>query len=337
MVLSSPNLFAIRCDLLLENSENQLAIKNQHFWKTKFDFFQKAPNLEDLNIDYKDPNWIDLQFPNNPDITAYANLYVKNITLSLSVFADYFESSKFENFTTFINILRQQNKLAIVGKNSTEPYGGFFLDSDWKAGVDVLLNMAHKIGEEPGATRDELIELERQSLEDQAGILRTFGISIDLIDLLRNSFGNEPINKIETSIKINNIPKKAFPKNNIGKPGMGIIHEYPNPKYLTTYLNQMFVYLKKIRGCTNCSRLEIIGHLVDYYYTGINAHLFSRVNQSLLMTQVNYILRRIGINGVKHSSLPPFSMKLDIAAITMSHEDFRVFLINEIINQNDPD
>lgn len=145
--------------------------------------------------------------------------------------------------------------------------------------------------------------------------------------------GNEfERNEFCIKLKCYLIYENGFTINEFGD--YGTTHIYPKPIYLIQYLSRMHTIFLKIRNCTNCSKMQIIEMLSDYYHTGINAHLFKRVNQSILMSQINYVILRIGLSGITHLSGPPLSIKLDYAAITLNPEEFKNFFIREVIEQN---
>jgi hypothetical protein len=56
--------------------------------------------------------------------------------------------------------------------------------------------------------------------------------------------------------------------------------------------------------------------LADYYHTMINGHLFVRVNNSLVMTEVNSFLKWMGLEEIEHGHL-------DLFAFNLGYRDFR--------------
>lgn len=318
------------------SDNNQSVIKNP-FWTQKFNFFNKTPpSFKQLGIEATNPQWERLQFPDTPDKNEYAKLYVKNITESLQIFAKGFEENEITQLESFTSILQTQNKIAVVGSHSDQPYGGYFLGSDWTAGVDVLIKMAWKIGE-PIPDRDELILDEKNTLYKNAGFFRKYGIGIELSDFLYGpDIQKREIIKtmIEPIIQIPTLPLNALPQNRF-ESNYNWMHEYPEVEYFDQYLKRMHNIILQIKTCEGCSRLQIIDLLADYYHTGINAHFFNRVNHSLLMSQVNYILKRIGLQGMIHASLPPLKLRIDGAAIIMSSTKFKEFFESEVIAQHE--
>lgn len=73
---------------------------------------------------------------------------------------------------------------------------------------------------------------------------------------------------------------------------------------------------------------DFFAHLADYYQVLIAAHPFVRVNQSLFMNQLNYFL---SINGYT----PIYHGQIDFWAMVLPRKEFRRFLFNEVIDQQE--
>ena len=96
-------------------------------------------------------------------------------------------------------------------------------------------------------------------------------------------------------IQIDEIPPDARSSGTRVRRGFGIMH--PDGKYIPLYFSKMDECLSLIRYLS--SEIERRGYkdknlllqaLATYFHLGIQAHAFVRINQSLLMAQVNYIL-----------------------------------------------
>ena len=96
-------------------------------------------------------------------------------------------------------------------------------------------------------------------------------------------------------IQIDEIPPDARSSGTRVRRGFGIMH--PDGKYIPLYFSKMDECLSLIRYLS--SEIEMRGYkdrnsllqvLATYFHLGIHAHAFVRINQSLLMAQVNYIL-----------------------------------------------
>lgn len=101
-------------------------------------------------------------------------------------------------------------------------------------------------------------------------------------------------------IAIKNLSNKYWPQNT--RDGH---HYYPHHHMLKHYftsagktlyqISQNIRYNKRINGTR-----KLIG---TYYHTMVNARPFGNVNNSLLMVQVNYLLKRTGHEGLLHGDL----------------------------------
>jgi len=137
--------------------------------------------------------------------------------------------------------------------------------------------------------------------------------------------------EIAEKAKAKNIdPKLVMPKN--FNSHETIQHKYPRFYYQELYLDRMSDLMKEIencllRSCPGKSNREILNTIADYYQTGINAHLFLRVNNSLLMNQVNYLLRYMDLKGISHEAL-------DYLALYKVPGDFREAFIRAVERRN---
>lgn len=98
----------------------------------------------------------------------------------------------------------------------------------------------------------------------------------------------------------------AFPHNTLAPYGI-VLHYYPRstPEVQRLYLDRMSFVMTHIENCLlrpvpNTPLRNVLALLAEYYHVGINAHLFQRANNSLLMGHVNYFLRYLGLNGIRH-------------------------------------
>ena len=107
--------------------------------------------------------------------------------------------------------------------------------------------------------------------------------------------------------------------------GVGVSHVIPDPGNLKHHIQKGGELLGKVRKLIqeSAEKEEILPHISDYYYTMIRALPFRRVNHSLFMNQVNYLLRNIGLHHMRHGDL-------DYLAYTLSKNQFRECFIDAV-------
>lgn len=108
-------------------------------------------------------------------------------------------------------------------------------------------------------------------------------------------------------IEIDGIPQKAWSGAKRTKQGFDIIH--PDGKHIPLYFQKMsecidFLRLPHSKSGENGMALRALG---TYFHLGIHSHAFVRINQSLLWSQVNYIL-------MLNSYVPVHHGHVDLAA-----------------------
>ncbi len=287
------------------------------FWTSPVSPYSEGEERTLSEISMQSEKWRSLQL-NNPKqkIESYTTIFLENVTTATrNVFARDFENGKVaENLK---ETLREEHALLTNGEKGR--YTGFFDGSPGKndkGSMEVLsgkFRTPESISNRLALDIDRLLTIPRSSWTNREQILRDI--------------------KADPTIEIPGIPEEGLPKNNIAKnfPSERM-HIYPGAKYIPAYLDRMQELMKKIRGCESCSRHELVSYIADYYHTGVNAHLFLRANQSLLMSQINYMLLRIGLSGV-----PPLRVggqKLDTMALLMGSERFKKYFIEEVLEHS---
>lgn len=279
--------------------------KSEPFWGDSSNLFATHPSSAELGIDPENPDWRKLQFTDpGQQVDEYARLYVKNVTSSIiEKFAPAFESGRI--ITDFRAILREEHRVLIMGDDPARPYRGWFKGA--RQNAETIAGMA-------GQFRSE------------DGYLPRFAL------WLPGVFGKKSarLRPPDPVIKIEGIPEEALPTNDVLK----LEHQFPDARYLGYYLDRMGLLMSQIRSCDSCSRLQLIEKLADYYHVAINSHAFPRVNQSLFMSQVNYILRRAGIKGLRHASPGPAGERLDALALVLGGDEFRRYFVHQVLNDN---
>lgn len=119
-------------------------------------------------------------------------------------------------------------------------------------------------------------------------------------------------------IQIDQIPAEAWSSGIRVRKGFDIV--YPDGKYIPLFFSKMEEWLSLIKRLSHQIELERYQHrdmllpaLATYYQLGIHAHAFVRINQSLLMAQVNYILMLNHFRPVYHGYLDAAASFLDTA------------------------
>ena len=102
-------------------------------------------------------------------------------------------------------------------------------------------------------------------------------------------------------------------------------HKYPNAKHLKLYVKRMEDLMAELKSfdLEKGNKKDFLKTLADYYHVGANAHLFEKVNNSVLMAQVNYLLGYAGVKPIAHG-------RLDYIAFGSNSEDFRKIFLKTI-------
>lgn len=118
-------------------------------------------------------------------------------------------------------------------------------------------------------------------------------------------------------IPIEGVDRTYWPENRAFKDSLGMIqihHTYPSSS--APYLTRMHtLYRKLLEGPMVEKAPSLLQDIAQYYHYGIHAHLFRRINNSLLLLQVNTFLELYGFRGNYHRDL-------DVYAVNLNFEDF---------------
>lgn len=179
--------------------------------------------------------------------------------------------------------------------------------------------------------RAKITALVLKDIDNMAGSLRKVGVALNLGEFLygTNQTLKQSVMVNSEEILVNPLVDKSTWPRNVDN-NFSWMHEYPSPEFVPHYIGAMHDTLKQIKNCTNCDRLKLASLISDYYYTGINAHIFERVNQSLLMGQVNYLLLKFGFHGLSHRSETALPITFDGAALIMGAEKFKKFFLDNL-------
>jgi hypothetical protein len=107
------------------------------------------------------------------------------------------------------------------------------------------------------------------------------------------------------------------------------MYQYPPAKYVPLYLEQMNRLMNEIQKESQGRRnlRVILPKLAEYHQLFCAAHPFSRVNNSIAMGQINFILETLGLRGIVHGDLDFMALYLDVA-------DYRPHFIRAIVAEN---
>lgn len=129
---------------------------------------------------------------------------------------------------------------------------------------------------------------------------------------------------------LENFPEQSSQLNSVfledGKLNQYALHEVPNAHQINDYLARGEVIMKELQGmkASPVDQTQFLQLLADYYQVMINAHPFIRINQSLLMAQVNSLLASFGFSPMKHNDM-------DIFAMGLSSSEFRRLFRNRVL------
>lgn len=144
--------------------------------------------------------------------------------------------------------------------------------------------------------------------------------SIEVTYLVRNGKKGFAVGHV----KIEGIKSEHSPKNWFS---LGGEHHPPSSKHIDEYFKYAQTLMEKIRKIKPGEDQEtLITLLSDYYHVMISAHPYFRVNNSMIMSHVNYILKRHGLKPLSHTDM-------DFWANTLSTPEFRRFFRDEINDQ----
>lgn len=310
---------ALRCDQAQSGASFGLEI-------VSFNPRQKLSKQNEIRAD--NPVWQKGLFPGQVSETAYAKLYVNNMSIAGRYFIGEFLRSDFKTYNSYVDILFQQHRLAVLGVDPQKPYTG---ETSLSQAVDYLVTTIN--AEKKRAQIALLTDAKKFAgkLRPDDGLTLTVEIGGYISDSHTEERGQQVLSMFEKKIQIPGIPDEALPVNDFAKYVWN--HYYPSPAHFTLYLKAMHRVMFKIRNCENCTQVQVLELLADYYHIGVNAHLFKKVNHSLLMVQINGILLQMGLSPISHLAGPPLDMRIDLVALMLSTENFRPVFMNEILKQ----
>jgi len=268
--------------------------------------------LKELAPDSSEWIRMSVRYPHKRD---HNKIYLENLFVAISeVFDPWFRNGSISDYE---GILKIQHHIMAYGRSFNSVYRG----------VHELENIY------PGVFRSEI--------KDISHLLTNFSLRIsddvdpsklpeavkNLIGLFRDSDVKSlaQIDPIIYRTPIPEIPEDSLPEIIITK---NEFRAYFPPHYkIKIYLKRMKKVMKEIRKIpvSISERHKLLPLLAEYLQLGVCAHPFLRINFSMLMGQVNYILKFHGLRGISHKNL-------DCLALISDSKDFKKrFFMNVLV------
>jgi hypothetical protein len=127
----------------------------------------------------------------------------------------------------------------------------------------------------------------------------------------------------ERRVELSGLPEEAWAGYQTNAVGLAFV--VPPVEQMPAVLARMGELLRLT--FESLDRPEGLTHLSDYLHTCCCTHLFHRANFSLFMTQVNFVLERMGLKPIAHGYL-------DYAAMCLGYEEFRELFTSAVAAQN---
>lgn len=112
---------------------------------------------------------------------------------------------------------------------------------------------------------------------------------------------------------VDGIPTAALPRYTVSSVG-GVKYDYPPAKFVPLYVAEMAASFGRLRAMLAGGSVDqeaALGELARFYHLAMIGHPFMRVNNSLLMAEVNVVLKRLGMKPVPHGDLDYVVRSLD--------------------------
>jgi hypothetical protein len=228
--------------------------------------------------------------------------YIEN---QMQALTDHFDPwFRSENDTEVRALLEAMHRTACLGRDGNHEY---YSEHDGRTSAMY----------QPGKMRDKMLDM--------------YGLPLDAflpLDMdIPKSVADKYAGEAQDRVSLPGIPDEFAPQNHRDRKG-NLVHVYPKSSKLKLYLDRMgdlLVQIKKLPK--DAPRETLLPLLSEYYQIAINAHLFHRANNSILMGQVNYILESRGMRGISHGDL-------DYAALILKRERFQSVLAEAIRREN---
>ncbi|MFW9901096.1 MAG: hypothetical protein ACFFDY_07380 [Candidatus Thorarchaeota archaeon] len=296
----------ISFDRLQRFIQNNLANKNYPSFSKKSNKTQKLAKPKFLDNDFlRSPEGLSA-FAKNPESTLLPE-YIECQIEGLQFFDQYFRCDSIQHLS-FNDFICEHHRIISTGVSGNRNYKirviSFENSKDYKS---ELRPAGYRAG---------------YPIEDT-----------EIINIILQAFKEIGINpQGEWKINVDGIPSYALPSGIRLPNGLHII--YPDGKYIPLYFSKMNEKLSQLRNLSACNSNfqqstsnTILHNLAIYYHLGITLHAFKRINQSLLMSQINYLLKYNGFNFIYHDNL-------DFIALFMDTKDFCNFFSRYVLSNN---
>ena len=273
--------------------------------------------LQALGIRTDNLDWIRLLFPYGIEWHSVARAYVENLTYGLERFAWFFDQDDWRP-EVFRGVLAGQNRDTIQGgpeSSSGETYLGF-------AGPRPLEGLPFRSGAEAGQFRSRALEVELTWLLEPPSMTQ-----VDRDALIE--WANQAVSSETRRSWVN----PGADGGNVLQ-GRRWTRTFLAPERIREACSQMLSELMKARRCESCSISELSVSLARYYWIAAAAHPFPRVNNSIFMSHINYVLMRFGHRGIDHAARQPFHLRLDAYALLLPFEQFSEIFVAEVARAN---
>lgn len=283
---------ADQCLDLFENSRADLILRIDHALKTDIRLLPRK--------------WLDsLERESARNFTAASINYIRNVTQAVFAPGGFRSWLKGESPLSFADFLRQQHVDVVYGRS-------LFLQNWYFPYLVTAANVKDMV--QPGLLRSDS-KYKRNELAEFI-MLQKNNFDMLLSDKEIDALMAAPVGQ---RTRIDGIPEAAQTVNlGFFKPGdlfMGekiahaaLAHRYADAKYIPIYIARMEMTMLAIRKLyfeprTPENTLAIVKLLAHYHQLFINALPFGRVNNSIAMGHINYLLIELGLNPVTHGDL----------------------------------
>jgi hypothetical protein len=246
--------------------------------------------------------------PAKPIWDEIADAFLRNGQDAAEEFAVFFARGEFDG-QGLMDLSRRMHELAVYGKDGQRPYR-------WD------VDRAGEFDQRSGMRNAYFQHVDGVNAHDHANqVAAEHGLG-GLTGPVLRGFINVP-----------GVSSQHFPENQMKGNGSLQAHFYPNSEAFPEYFAQGARELAGLKQQIDSGRAapkEIVDAIADHYHTMINVQAHPKVNNTLRMIEVNYLLRYAGVNeGISHGNL-------DVLAMRFRREGFREIFAAHIESAQGP-